>query len=140
MNFELISPVGADVDPMPKTRPDRMTGTSASTPTPWRRVHRLLPHYAIHITQIMITSICQSTAERFSLTANAHTFLAALARKSLSRSLYRCLRSLSFLRSTIHFYCHLRNSAHYHNNNTERGEMRSLRTTDHESPTVRDGK
>lgn len=40
----------------------------------------------------------------------------------------------------VHFYCHLRNSAHYHNNNTERGGMRSPRTTDHESPTVRDGK
>lgn len=46
MNFVLISPVGADVDLMPKTRPDRMTGTSVSTPTPWRDVHWLQPHLA----------------------------------------------------------------------------------------------
>lgn len=49
MNFELISPVGADVDPMPMTRPDQTTGTSVSTPTPRRHVHRLLlPHCIIH--------------------------------------------------------------------------------------------
>lgn len=47
MNFVLISPrVGADAELMPKTRPGRMTtGTSVSTPTPCRHVHRpLLPH------------------------------------------------------------------------------------------------
>jgi len=45
MNFVLISPVGADVDLMPKTRPGWTTGTSVSTPTPRRYVHRLLlPH------------------------------------------------------------------------------------------------
>lgn len=50
MNFELISPVGADVDPMPMTRPDQTTGTSVSTPTPRRHVHRLLlPHCIIHL-------------------------------------------------------------------------------------------
>jgi len=48
--------------------------------------------------------------------------------------------SLSLSAINVHFYCHLRNSAHYHNNNTERGGMRSPGTTDHESPTIRDGK
>lgn len=55
MNFVLISPVGADVDLMPKTRPDQMTGTSVSTPTPWRDVHRLLPHRVIRLARITIT-------------------------------------------------------------------------------------
>lgn len=40
---------------MPKTRPGWTTGTSVSTPTPWRHVHRLLPHRVIRLARITRT-------------------------------------------------------------------------------------
>lgn len=79
MNFVLISPVGADVDLMPKTRPGRMTGTSVSTPTPWRDVHRLLlPHRVIRLARITITLTL--------LSINGRTFLAGRTRTRFLRA------------------------------------------------------
>lgn len=125
MNFVLISPVGADVDWMPKTRPDQTTGTSVSTPTPWRDVHRLLrPHRAIRFT----TDHDESTDSFFDSMKGEGFFF-------FLRTRTMCLVGESFLPAfftaflftiffsisaiDVHFlYCHLRNSAHYHNNDT----------------------
>lgn len=79
MNFVLISPVGADVDLMPKTRPGQMTGTSVSTPTPWRDVHRLLlPHRVIRLSRITNTLTI--------LSVNGRTLLAGRTRTRFSRA------------------------------------------------------
>lgn len=142
MNFVLISPIGADVNLMPKTRPGWTTGTSVSTPTPWRHVHRLLPHRARNPFRTDHENTRISRIKRRTLLAwRTRALFSSLAWKSLS--LAYCFPgplSLSLSAINVHFYCHLRNSAHYHNNNTERGGMRSPETTDHESPTIRDGK
>lgn len=151
MNFELISPVGADVDPMPMTRPDRdkCLNTDTATTRPPSVASSL--HNPSRQSRDYNTLTIFSISKIFSSRGRAHCFscapesfpflfflsfvLSLLARSSLVFTICS-----SYQRTTIHFYCHLRNSAHYHNNNTERGGMRPLETTDHESPTVRDGK
>lgn len=79
MNFELISPVGADVDSMPMTLPDQTTGTSVSTPTPRRHVHRLLfPHCIIHFgTRLQYTNDLLGRGKVFSLQGRTHCFTCA---------------------------------------------------------------
>lgn len=152
MNFELISPVGADVDPMPMTRPDRdkclNTDTATTRPpsvaSSLHNPSRQSQDY--EYTDDLLDQqnlLVAGTRALFFLCSGILPFsflylsfvLSLLARSSPVFTICS-----SYQRTTIHFYCHLRNSAHYHNNNTERGGMRPLETTDHESPTVRDGK